>query len=126
MPDCNVCISSDSYDMAEEWHVSEISEALTEFTCCECQRSFPKGSHQQVGFLKYDGSETINFETCADCVEIHRALSCDGPRIVHCLWEQVSEEIFPEMTRACIAKVKTPRARRYLQERWMKWKGLTA
>ena len=121
MSECNVCLSMDVCDYADDFAESAVLASVAPFKCCECARQFHAGALVQLAYLRY-GDDTTEYETCSDCVEIHKALSCDGDRLFGDLWESIEDAVFPDMTLACIAKVKTASARAYLQDEWRKWK----
>lgn len=121
MGDCNVCLDQDDGDSAEFWH-AEIIKAGKPHKCYECGEDIPRGAEHQRVAMKYDGSFSV-YRTCLDCVEIHRALTCQGGfRCLGILWEDIREYVFPEMTRKCIEKCETASARQKLVTHWNEWK----
>lgn len=125
--DCGVCLDQSDGEAAEFFHEEE-RVAKRVHMCCECEDQIPVGETHQVVQMKYDGRWST-YRTCNACVEVHRALSsCDredgspGYRGLRCLWVDLEEWIFPEMTTACIAKCRTVAAREKLLKRWNEWK----
>jgi hypothetical protein len=51
-------------------------------------------------------------------------MRCGNGFYYECLWEEMRDYVFPEMTTGCLNRLKTSVAKQFLIERWKKWKGL--
>ncbi len=127
MSDCNVCIVGGEPDgYCQVFERTTIKKSRKTFKCCECGREIPIGSSYESTFTVFEG-DAERWKACSDCVDIRDTFHCDGetqPIIGH-LWESIAEsDFFRQLTTGCIAKLKTVEAKKYLQERWMQWKGL--
>ena len=120
MTDCNVCIDQDGGENAEFWAV-KVLVGRHAYRCYECGDEIHASVPHQKITMKYDGTWT-SVRTCLACVEIHRALSCNGYRCTGSLWEDLQEYVFPTMTRACIEKCQTVAAKQKLTDRWNAWR----
>ncbi len=121
--DCRVCISGyDGDDCLDYETYYERNIAIKRNCCCyECGVIIKAGTiHQQCGGT-YEG-ERKNWRFCLICAEISKAFSCDGGRLFGVLWEQVEENVFPNMTTGCLAKLKTAAAKQHLVNKWNEWK----
>jgi hypothetical protein len=119
--DCGVCIGGDGGgdDVCEFW-LEKMIKARKPHKCYECDGAIVPGSVYERIVYKYEG----NFECiiiCALCSEIGRAFSCGG-RQVGTLWEQVHEDLFPNMTTGCLVKLTTAAAKQHLVNKWNEWK----
>jgi ssDNA-binding Zn-finger/Zn-ribbon topoisomerase 1 len=125
MSDCGVCLNGFEGEQAEFYSITT-PKARKEHKCEECGRTIPMGTVYQKVAGRFDG-DFYSQDTCMDCEEIRRAFTC--PESTECtnglLWEDIYEVVFPRLTTACFAKVKTESARTLLRERWLQWKGLT-
>ena len=124
MNDCDVCIGGFDVDLAASSTMAT-PKARKEHRCSECLRTILKGEiYQRVSLLDRDyGWET--FITCATCAEIRKAFTCDGPETFGgMLWNDMVDYAFPDLNESCFDKLQTVEAKKYLRERWMKWKGL--
>jgi hypothetical protein len=125
--DCNICLDQDDGDPVDLFHTT-IVRAAKEHKCYECNAPIVKGERHELCKTLYEHQWYSN-RTCLACVEIHRALSsCDredgraGFRMLGCLWADLEEYVFGEMTVACVAKCQTAAAKKKLTERWREWK----
>lgn len=125
MSDCGVCLGDFDGDPVEFCDITWVT-ARKEHRCAACQRTIPKDARYNRFAGKCDGDMFVVC-TCSDCDDIRSAFTCADDNAIpsEILWETMEEYVFPEMTTACFARVKTESAREYLRERWMKWKGLT-
>ena len=121
MSDCGVCLSHDVVGHSEFYN-SETRKARKQHKCCECGRSISPGDEYIVSSGKYEG-EFFSVKTCATCDEILRAFSCGGGCLHECLWDDMHDYVFPELTTGCLEKLTTAAAKQYLMERWREWKG---
>lgn len=120
--DCGVCIGGGDYDEPCDFWVQKMIKARKPHICSECTRIIqPSEVYERVSY-KYDG-DVCAVIICGFCSEIGCALSCEG-RMLGCLWEDVREQVFPEMTTGCLAKLKTAAAKRFLLDKWNEWKFL--
>jgi len=124
MSDCGVCIGGGDYDGSYEFYEQEIRTARKTHRCIECRREIPVGEKYERVAGKFDG-DFFSDCTCMPCAEIAEAFYCDGPRIAHCLWDDM-DAVMGDLTTSCFDKLKTPEAKAFLRWRWMKWKGLVA
>ena len=124
MSDCAVCVGGSSGYEIEDYYRA-IRTAKRNYHCCECGRLIVAGSeHEKSGGTNVDEGGRVHFVTCLDCANIAEGLSCE--RRVHAvLWDDLEESGgFDEFSEACVAKVATVSAKKYLRDRWLKWKGL--
>lgn len=124
MSDCGVCISNGDGETVEMIRENDAVKARKQHQCHECRRPILKGQTHQVHVTKFDGDFEV-YRTCQVCVEIRRGFSCDGSWTYGALWDDLTES-FEYINDSCFTKIQTVEAKRYLRERWMKWKGLTA
>lgn len=120
--DCSVCLSTYDGDDAE-FYLARVIVARRTRKCFECHETISVGESYQYVSGKWS-SEWACYHFCLPCAEISTALSCGGGRLFGELWSMIEDEIFPDMTQACINKLTTTRAKRRLTERWKEWKGL--
>jgi hypothetical protein len=125
MSDCGVCLSSDfADDCSGEFFDVRVITARKHHNCSECFRPIVPGQRYEYAAGKWDG-EFHGIKTCLICAEIAEAFYCDGRLYGGSqLWENMSY-IWRELTTSCFDKLKTPEAKAYLREWWMKKKGLT-
>lgn len=97
--------------------------------CSECNRPIPARGEREIVTGEYDG-ESIEWVTCLDCMNIAEAFQTEG-RVHQMLWEELEqfggpdgEPAFEKFNSGCLARVKTASAKKYLQERYQKWRGL--
>lgn len=121
--DCGACLEGEA-NGSWECFSERMVRARVKHKCLECGDEIKPGSTYQRVSGKWEG-EFSSMATCAPCAAVRAALYCDV-QMLGCLWSDCSEAIFPDMTRGCIAKVKTAEGRAKLVERWQKWKGLAA
>lgn len=69
--------------------------------------------------------EIVTYRTCLLCAEIRTGFACHGFNY-QALWEEMNDFGFEALNEACFERLQTVAAKKYLRERWMKWKGLTA
>jgi len=125
MSDCGVCIGGDwDSDGMPEFYTVKTVKARKQHKCLECQRPIAAGSPYERQSGKFDGDIFCD-KICMDCVNIREGLSCGEPVLTGTLWEEI-DNVFPQLTTVCIAKVETASAKAYLVQRWQEWKGLTA
>lgn len=121
MSDCGVCLSAPD-DGCLEAYTEAIRKARKPAKCCECGRTIePRHMYHTAGG-NFEG-EWVRYRTCLVCHEIRSAFACYG--FVFCgLWNDLEEYGFESINESCFAKLQTVEAKRYLRERWMKWKGI--
>jgi hypothetical protein len=129
MSDCGVCIGGYDSDGYPEFYNSGRPKARKEHRCEDCRRTIAKGQVYRRDSGKFDG-ELFSYKTCLICDEIRQAFTCAeydqvGPPPGD-LWSDIQEMMFPNLTTACFDKLSTPKAKAYLRERWIAWKGLAA
>jgi hypothetical protein len=124
MPDCGVCIGGGDYDGTPEFQTICDVTARKVHRCCECRRQIMPGQVYRRCSWKFDGNFGFS-KTCHVCVEIHDTFNCDGGALEDNLWDDIRQYVFPQFSMACLDRLQTVEAKRYLQERWMKWKGLS-
>ena len=123
MSDCNVCIGGGESDGHFDFYNKTNPKARKAHKCSECRRLIEIGQTYERAVMKWEG-DLETFKTCSDCVQIRSGLSCgEGVEYTN-LWQEVYDYVFPNMTQACIDKVNTVSAKKYLQDRWITWKGL--
>jgi hypothetical protein len=118
--DCGACIGGDcdgEYCTVSE---SKTVKARKLHTCDECEQAISVGEMYERISQLYDG-EWTHMDICATCSEISICLSCDG-RILGNMWEDIKDNVFPNMTTGCLAKLKTAAAKQRLVDEWRKWK----
>lgn len=122
MSDCGVCLGGDYGDGEPyEWSECRYPRARKDHKCGECGRTIAKGEKYQRFSGKFDG-ELCDNVTCGQCAEIRDVFSCEAWPIWGELWCDVREVLFPQLTTACFAKLRTPEAREFLRAKWMEWK----
>lgn len=118
MSECGVCLYFDG-DYAEFFSQKEVV-GRKDYECSECDRVIPKGAKHQVASMKCDG-DFSSYRTCLVCAEIREAFCCEGEMFGGIFWSDMEDYGFPEMTRGCLAKLKTQEARRYFAQRYREW-----
>ena len=110
----------DDYDEGG-FQVRTQPRARKEYVCIECRQPIRKGEHYSRFASKYDGAISTS-RTCLVCEEIREALYCDG-YYFGCMWDDIKHQIFMHrgLTVECVDKLKTPEAKRVLQQRWMEF-----
>lgn len=119
--DCGVCLSGGDGDT--EFLTHGIRRARKPHVCCECSRPIAPGDRYEHAAGKTDG-DLWTVETCLICAEIANTFYCDGRWYGGILWEEMTENAFPEFTTGCLDRLETAAAKAYLVERWQAWKGL--
>ncbi len=112
------------YDGCDEndLHAQQVVKARKSYVCRECRQTIPKGAR----YVRYAGTNDDHrifvVKTCLLCEEIRKALYCDGYYFGQ-LWEDIEEQLFENnlMNSACLAKLDTPEAKQFLQQRWWAW-----
>ena len=101
----------------------------TDRKCDECERGISAGAEHEVATGDLDG-EPFEVHTCMDCHNIAAAFQSEG-RDYGYLWMQLEETggedfsgAFEHFNSGCLKNVETVSAKAYLQERYLKWKGL--
>ena|ERR1700678_1241360 len=123
MSDCGVCIGSEPDCMAEFYEVATVKARKSQ-VCNECGREIVKGTQYVRESGKWDG-EFCSFKTCLLCVEIRSAFTCDEGNYAVCfgeLWNDITENLFPNMNTGCLNKLKSAAAKQFLIDRWNEWK----
>jgi hypothetical protein len=69
--------------------------------------------------------EISTYITCLTCKEIRTAFGSGGFNY-GALWDDLNDFGFENMNDSCFLKLQTVAAKKFLRERWMKWKGLQA
>lgn len=118
--DCGVCLGGYDSDGTLEMYAEKIVTARKLHQCYECQGAINKGEKYQRVTGKWEGEFNV-YEFCLICSEISTCLSCDG-RCFGNLWEDITDNLFPNMTTGCLAKLKTAAAKQHLVEKWKIWK----
>jgi hypothetical protein len=121
MSDCTVCIGGGSDDVMD-FAQQTFPKAYKPHRCCECGRLIQTGTKHEKYTGKYDGGWDT-YRTCMDCVYIRDGLRCGQSWMFGGLWEDI-DQIWPEITTACLNRIETASAKAYLVERWRIWKGL--
>ncbi len=126
MSDCGVCIGGWDADGSPEFQSVAWPRAIKPHRCGECCREIPKGTRYERVSGKYDGS-LYSEKTCSDCAEIRQSFLCEegaGPAFGN-LWSELTD-CFQDLSTTCFDRLESVSAKKYLRERWMKWKGLAA
>lgn len=113
MSDCGACLYFDDFDAAS-FYCRETRKARKAHTCFECHRTIQPGEHYEVVSGKWDGSIST-YHTCAECVDIGTAMSCDGSRLHGGLWEMMAD-IRHEVGWGCLQKLTLTSAKVKLQD----------
>ena|ERR1700744_4138332 len=121
MSDCGVCIGSDDQDSASLCIVFW-PKARKSHQCVECNRVIEIGQAYECVKMLFDG-DWGRYKTCQVCAEIRTAFSC-GAMVFGELWVDMKTYAFPKLNESCFNELHTVEAKKYLRERWMKWKGL--
>lgn len=102
-----------------------IRTAPQPFVCSECERTFPAGVEQEYATGDSWTGNPFEATTCIDCHHIAEALVC-GSRMHGALWAEIEAAMDSgmEITTACVAKVASVSAKKYLVERINKLNGL--
>lgn len=126
MSECGVCLGDFSYDdwPCEFWDVRWV-KARKSHRCSACGTRIDVGTRYNRFSGKFDG-DMFSIATCSDCYWIREAFTCEQDEHIpsEVLWDTMHENVFPEMTTACLGKVKDDHARETLRTKWMQWKGL--
>ncbi len=125
MSDC-ACLYGgfDGCEEGREFFSETTRTARKLWVCYECREQIhPKSRY--VHTAQSDEGRVLVYRMCLRCAEIKRALYCDGWYWGQ-LWEDITDQIFSNggMTIACLEKLTTPEAKRYLQQRWMGYLGV--
>lgn len=122
MSDCGVCLSGPEDGCYEELESGTV-KARKAHRCGECRRVIAVGET----YYRFKGvweGEIVAERACLICQEIRTAFACNG-FVYGQLWEDMKDFGFGALNDSCFLKLQTVEAKRYLRERWMKWKGLT-
>jgi hypothetical protein len=121
--DCGVCIGGDVEGVCD-FYAASVVKARKPHRCCECGRSITPGTNYKYVSGKYEG-EFFTCKTCLPCDEILRVFSCGGSVMHECLWEDMRDYVFDQLTTAneCFRKLSPP-AKEFLLIKWQQWKGL--
>ena len=120
MGDCGVCIGGCDGDTPEIYN-ERMVRARKVHKCCECEREILVGAVYEKVSGRWEG-EFGTYKFCADCSDIGKSLSCGEGRTFLNLWDDIEENLFPNMTRGCINKLQTASAKVFLVKRWNEWK----
>jgi hypothetical protein len=122
MSTCTVSIGGYCDDgAAAEFHNTTKHKCRKPFRCHECNREVETGELYQYDRGKFDG-DFYDFKTCLPCAEIRDAFDEGGATGE--LWEEMSDHGFEYMTTACFDQLETAKAKAFLRDKWMEWKGL--
>ena len=121
MTDCGACLSGWDEEPAAFYN-AELRKARKTHICCECGNAILSGSRYEYVVGEWDG-DFLKFDTCALCLEIRIAFSCDGSWVFSTLWEDFRESIFPIFTTAneCFGELSVKAKERVMAE-WNEWK----
>ena len=125
---CDVCFdwsdcNDDPWFEFEQFHAHVCDE---EVKCYECRDTIPiNQSHERIVAIAQEGEDPEFIDTCNACQDIRDALNCSSTIIAGLLWEEL-EHLYPELTTACIGKVRSKAGRAKLLSAWLEWKGLAA
>lgn len=123
MSTCGISLGGADYDGSAEFYTCENVKARKDHRCEECWRVIPKGEKYERTSMKFDG-DVSTIKTCIQCAEIRDAFrDPEGEFIMGELWEQMREK-FSEFTTGCLQELVTPEAKRFVLDKWRKWKGL--
>lgn len=120
---CDVCIGTDDFEKASVYN-SAMVVARKPHKCCECRAEIkPRERYERVAGL-WDG-RWEHYRTCAMCVEIRTAFTCDGGWMFGSLWQDMHDYAFPELTLSsdCFKELSAA-GKAVVLERWRKWKGI--
>lgn len=120
MTDC-VCLYADYDGDAPTFYNERWVTVRTEHRCYECRRGvWPRDRAFVVTGKWEDRIETYYF--CVACQDIAASLYCSGERTFGTLWEDVTDQLFPDgLSGACLDKLATVEGKQYLSERWWQW-----
>jgi hypothetical protein len=118
--DCGVCIGGYGDDDPATLSLSDIVKARKPHKCEECGGQILAGQKYERNKWLYDG-EWSRMDICLLCAEIGAAFSCEG-RLLGDMWQDIHDNMFPNMTTGCLAKLKTAAAKQFLLDKWNKWK----
>lgn len=99
-------------------------KARKEYKCCECDGAIAPGERHDVVVILYNGAWSRH-RTCLLCEEIGDHFTCGVGRHIGTLWEELTEYFFPHMRAGgpCMEGL-SARAKRFIIDRWLVWKGL--
>lgn len=117
--DCGVCIGGDTGDYCTV-STSKMVKARKPHECDECSKIIQPGEIYECCTSLFDG-EWSRMNVCAICSEISIAFSCEG-RVIGNMWEDIHDNLFPNMTTGCLAKLKTAAAKEHLVKKCNEWK----
>ncbi len=123
MSDCGVCLSSPDDGIVDMIREDESSKSRKDRKCIECRQVITAGTPYQLHVGAFEG-DISEYRTCLVCAEIRRAFSCGGGWIYSQLWEDLEDYGFESINDSCFLKLETVEAKKYLRERWIKWKRL--
>jgi hypothetical protein len=117
--DCGVCIGGDTGEYCT-LSDAKIVKAHKQHQCEECGKVIQVGEKYERLTSLYEG-EWSRMEVCLICREISIAFSCEG-RIIGNMWEDIQDNMFPQMTTGCLEKLTTAAAKQHLVNKWREWK----
>lgn len=125
--DCDFCLDMDIGGCEFSAYAVTFIEAPRPFKCFECDRHFPGGVMYEFTTAEDCDGKPFRAETCSDCHYIAAALIC-GSRSHGSLWDGIEQEMDEgaRFTTACLAKVETISAKKYLVERINRLNGLSS
>jgi hypothetical protein len=91
--------------------------------CAECSEVIMKGvSYEETAAMWHDDNKPQRFRTCMLCVEIRDHFACGRGWIFGEVWEQLTENFFPDMKMGgpCMEGL-SPAAKGKLIDERMKW-----
>lgn len=127
MSDCSACIGLDFSDCDghAEFSNTETPKARKPHKCGECERLIAVGEIYERTSGKFDG-EIYTDKTCLECADIRDGFTCEARPMPGQLWDEMRDYVFPYLNESCYDKLTTVAAKKFLRDRWMKWKGLAA
>lgn len=117
--DCGVCIGGYADENATVT-LSDIVRARKPHKCQECGVVIKVGESYERNKWLYDGEWSL-MDICMICREIGCAFSCEGRELGN-MWEDIHDNLFPNMTTGCLAKLTTAAAKQHLVNKWNEWK----
>lgn len=127
MSDCTFMACGGDFDGAPEFETERRHKARKPHKCFECRRIIQPGQMYTRRSGKFDGS-LYDDCFCDPCEEIRSAFTETGHSegvAYGELWAGLAEN-FRDLTTSCFDHLQTVAAKTLLQERWMRWKGLTS
>lgn len=118
------CPLADNDGDPNEFEHQSFRKAAKEYPCRECGAAIARGDRHELWVICNPDGYWSRIRTCQMCAEIRSHFECGGWTF-GVLWEELRENFFPNMKAGgpCMQGLSAA-AKRFLVDRWLKWKGL--